>query len=118
MKGHQMKTIFLILTLVVGATIADARPAQQLSFTCEPGIFASLDTYIFTNKVTLHHFRLCNEPIPELTDAQGNVWFIWTFIDTPDAPGGDAYCKIEAQLNHVEGKCSAAVEYKLIIPDN
>ena len=113
-----MKTIFLTLTLILCAVIAQARPTQQLSFTCQPGIFATLDTYIFTNKVTLHHFRLCNEPIPDLTDADGNVWFIWAFIDTPDAPGVDAYCEVAAQLNHVKGECSTAVAYELSIPDN
>ena len=112
-----MKTVVTTLTLLILMSVALARPAQHLSFTCPEGIFATLDTYIFTNTATIHQFKLCNEPLTELTDADGNVWFIWAFIDTPDEPGIDAFCEIAAQLNHVKGECSPAVSYALSIPD-
>jgi hypothetical protein len=121
----------LLLVLVCGASLTQARPNPTWVFACPADTFATLDTYVFTDFAVTHVFQVCengvlSSPWPAVPDSAGNVWFIWLFVDTNTISTGlNGYCEVGVSDGRAEGKCTADpasipaghVRYLIAIPD-
>jgi hypothetical protein len=104
----------ILLASLVWCPPVQARPPVSWAFECPADTFSTMDAYVFTDFNVLHLFQICENGTttpagpPPIPDIDGNVWFIWLYIDTNTiSTARNGYCELHFSDARAEGACTA-----------